>query len=137
MSKRLAELKSALEGFGEVNLMALEEYQELRRRHDFLVEQQNDLQQAMDALKRPSSGINRTTTKRFQETFISVEMNSSKWYLQGSSGVTGSLVMVDEQDPATTGIDIVAQPPGRNSEHRPPSGGEKALWPLPCSSGFL
>jgi len=46
MSKRLAELKTALEGFGEVNLMALEEYQELKRRHDFLTEQQTDLQQA-------------------------------------------------------------------------------------------
>ena len=43
MSRRLEELKKALEGFGEVNLMALEEYQELKRRHDFLTEQQADL----------------------------------------------------------------------------------------------
>ena len=65
MSKRLAELKSALEGFGEVNLMAIEEYQELKQRHDFLTEQQTDLQQALDTLRKAIIRINRTTTKRF------------------------------------------------------------------------
>jgi len=48
MTRRLAELKNALEGFGEVNLMAIEEYQELKQRHDFPVsEQQTDLHQAL------------------------------------------------------------------------------------------
>jgi len=138
MSKRLAELKTALEGFGEVNLMALEEYQELRRRHDFLVEQQNDLQQALDALKKAIQRINRTTTKRFQETFHLVNEKFKEVFARLFRGGQASLVMVDEQDPATTGIDIIAQPPGKKLQNIDLlSGGEKALVAIALLFGLF
>jgi len=128
MSKRLAELKSAMEGFGEVNLMAIEEYQELKQRHDFLSEQQVDLHQALDTLRRAILRINRTTTKRFLETFHLVNEKFKEVFSRLFKGGQGSLVMLDEQDPATTGIDIIAQPPGKKLQNIDLlSGGEKAL----------
>jgi chromosome segregation protein len=128
MSKRLAELKTALEGFGEVNLMALEEYQELKRRHDFLTEQQTDLQQALDALRKAIIRINRTTTKRFLETFHLVNEKFKEVFARLFKGGQASLILLDEQDPATTGIDIMAQPPGKKLQNIDLlSGGEKAL----------
>jgi chromosome segregation protein len=128
MSARLAELKSSLEGFGEVNLMAIEEYQELKQRHDFLSEQQTDLHQALDALKKAILRINRTTTKRFLETFHLVNEKFKLVFTRLFRGGQASLVMLDEQDPATTGIDIIAQPPGKKLQNIDLlSGGEKAL----------
>jgi chromosome segregation protein len=128
MEKRLAELKSSLEGFGEVNLMAIEEYQELKQRHDFLTEQQADLQQALDSLRKAILRINRTTTKRFLETFYLVNEKFKEVFTRLFKGGHASLVMLDEQDPATTGVDIIAQPPGKKLQNIDLlSGGEKAL----------
>jgi chromosome segregation protein len=128
MSKRLAELKSALEGFGEVNLMAIEEYQELKQRYDFLSEQQADLHQALDSLRKAIQRINRTTTRRFLETFHLVNEKFKEVFSRLFKGGQASLILLDEQDPATTGIDIVAQPPGKKLQNIDLlSGGEKAL----------
>ena len=128
MSKRLAELKTALEGFGEVNLMALEEYQELKQRHDFLTEQQSDLQQALDTLRKAIVRINRTTTKRFLETFHLVNEKFKEVFVRLFKGGQASLILLDEQDPSTTGVDIIAQPPGKKLQNIDLlSGGEKAL----------
>jgi chromosome segregation protein len=128
MSKRLAELKGALEGFGEVNLMAIEEYQELKQRHAFLSEQQTDLQQALDSLKKAILRINRTTTKRFLETFHLVNERFKGVFTRLFRGGQASLILLDEHDPSTTGIDIIAQPPGKKLQNIDLlSGGEKAL----------
>lgn len=128
MSKRLAELKAGLEGFGEVNLLALEEYQELKQRYDFLTEQQNDLQQALDTLRKAISKINRTTTKRFLETFHLVNEKFKEVFARLFKGGQASLILLDEQDPATSGVDIIAQPPGKKLQNIDLlSGGEKAL----------
>ena len=128
MSERLAELKSALEGFGEVNLMAIEEYQELKQRHDFLTEQQTDLHQALDTLRKAILRINRTTMKRFLETFHLVNEKFKEVFGRLFKGGQASLLLLDEQDPSTTGIDIIAQPPGKKLQNIDLlSGGEKAL----------
>ncbi len=128
MSKRLAELKTSLEAFGEVNLLALEEYQELKQRHDFLTEQQSDLQQALDTLKKAIVRINRTTTKRFLETFHLVNEKFKEVFVRLFKGGQASLILVDEQDPSTSGVDIIAQPPGKKLQNIDLlSGGEKAL----------
>ncbi|MCX8118057.1 MAG: chromosome segregation protein SMC [Desulfobacterota bacterium] len=128
MTKRLETLKAGLEGFGEVNLLALEEYQELKQRHDFLTEQQNDLQQALDTLKRAIARINRTTTKRFLETFHLVNEKFKEVFVRLFKGGQASLILLDEQDPSTSGVDIIAQPPGKKLQNIDLlSGGEKAL----------
>lgn len=138
MSKRLIELKSALEGFGEVNLMAIEEYQELKQRHDFLSEQQADLQQALETLRKAILRINRTTTKRFLETFHLVNEKFKDLFTRLFKGGQASLILVDEQDPSTTGIDIMAQPPGKKLQNIDLlSGGEKALVAIALLFGLF
>ncbi len=138
MAKRLQELKSALEGFGEVNLMALEEYQELKQRHDFLTEQQADLQQALDSLRKTIIRINRTTTKRFLETFHLVNEKFKEVFIRLFKGGQASLLLLDEQDPSTTGIDIIAQPPGKRLQNIDLlSGGEKALVAIALLFGLF
>jgi chromosome segregation protein len=138
MSARLDELKKALEGFGEVNLMALEEYQELRKRHDFLTEQQADLHQALDTLKKVIIRINRTTTRRFVETFHVVNEKFKEVFGRLFKGGQASLIMLDEQDPSTTGIDIIAQPPGKKLQNIDLlSGGEKALVAIALIFGIF
>jgi chromosome segregation protein len=128
MSNRLAELKGVLEGFGEVNLMAIEEYQELKQRHDFLSEQQADLHQALDSLRKAIVRINRTTTKRFVEAFHLINEKFKEVFARLFRGGQANLLLLDEQDPATTGVDILAQPPGKKLQNiNLLSGGEKAL----------
>lgn len=128
MSRRLEELKASLEGFGEVNLLALEEYQELQQRYRFLSEQQADLQQALEALKKAIARINRTTTRRFLETFHLVNEKFREVFVRLFRGGQASLVLVDEENPATSGVDIIAQPPGKKLQNIDLlSGGEKAL----------
>jgi chromosome segregation protein len=128
LSRRLVELKTALEGFGEVNLMAIEEYQELKQRYDFLTEQQIDLQKALDTLRKAIARINRTTTKRFLETFQLVNEKFKEVFHRLFKGGQASLVLLDENDPSTTGVDIIAQPPGKKLQNIDLlSGGEKAL----------
>jgi chromosome segregation protein len=128
MSKRLEELKIAMEGFGEVNLMAIEEYQELKQRHDFLTEQQADLLHALDSLRKAIIRINRTTAKRFLETFHLVNEKFKEVFARLFKGGQANLVLLDEQDPSTTGIDIFAQPAGKKLQNIDLlSGGEKAL----------
>lgn len=128
MSRRLAELKASLEGFGEVNLLALEEYQELQQRYRFLSEQQADLQQALETLRKAIARINRTTTRRFLETFQLVNEKFKEVFARLFRGGQASLVLVDEANPATSGVDIIAQPPGKKLQNIDLlSGGEKAL----------
>jgi chromosome segregation protein len=137
-AQRLAELKTAMEGFGEVNLMAIEEYQILKQRHDFLSEQQTDLQQALDTLRKAIHRINRTTTKRFVEAFHLVNEKFKVVFARLFKGGQASLVMLDEQDPSTTGIDIVAQPPGKKLQNIDLlSGGEKALVAIALIFGLF
>jgi chromosome segregation protein len=138
MANRLGELKKALEGFGEVNLMALEEYQELKNRHDFLTEQQTDLQQALDDLRKTIVRINRTTTKRFLETFHLVNERFKEVFARLFKGGQASLILLDEQEVATTGVDIVAQPPGKKLQNIDLlSGGEKALVAIALLFGLF
>ena len=138
MSRHLEELKVAQEGFGEVNLMALEEYQELKQRHDFLTEQQADLQQALDSLRKAILRINRTTTKRFLDTFHLVNERFKEVFTRLFKGGQASLLLIDEEDPSTSGIDILAQPPGKKLQNIDLlSGGEKSLVAIALLFGLF
>lgn len=108
--------------------MAIEEYQELKQRYDFLVEQHGDLQKSLENLKKAISRINRTTTKRFLETFHLVNEKFKEVFVRLFKGGQASLILLDESDPSTSGVDIIAQPPGKKLQNIDLlSGGEKAL----------
>lgn len=126
--QRREELEGLIEGLGEVNLLAIDEYKELETRHDFLASQQADLQESLDALQQAIQKINRTTRKRFHETFHQVNDKFREVFPRLFCGGKGELRLTDEEDLLECGIEIVVQPPGKKLQNVTLlSGGEKAL----------
>lgn len=125
---KLARLRERLDGFGEVNLMAIEEFNALEERYTFLTDQRNDLQQSIDDLHSAISQINRTTRRRFKEAFEQVNGKFQEVFPRLFVGGEASLSLTDEGDLLESGIEIVAQPPGKKLQNISLlSGGEKAL----------
>ena len=124
---RLAELKSLIESMGEVNLLAIQEYEESKARLEFLTEQEADLVQSLEALDQAIKKINRTSRRRFRD------LCRRQRKIQGNlhhlfNGGRAELVLTDESNLLETGVDIIAQPPGKKLQNvNLLSGGEKAL----------
>jgi chromosome segregation protein len=126
--QRQAFLRRAIEEIGEVNLMAIDEYRELDERYQFLTRQQEDLKQSLEGLQTAIGKINRTTRKRFRETFDQVNAKFQEIFPRLFRGGRAELRLSDEEDLLETGIDIIVQPPGKKLQNVSLlSGGEKAL----------
>ncbi|MBI3317124.1 MAG: chromosome segregation protein SMC [Candidatus Omnitrophica bacterium] len=126
--ENLEELRRKVEQMGTVNLLALEEYEELKKRYDFLMSQQKDLDDAREQLLEAIRKINRTTKSLFEETFLNVQKTFQEYYQTLFQGGIAKLTLVDETNPLESGIDIVVRPPGKKLQHISLlSGGEKAL----------
>jgi len=125
---RLGELKSLIESMGEVNLLAIQEYEEAKTRLEFLTEQEADLVQSLEALDQAIKKINRTSRKRFAETFEAVNQKFKETFMVLFNGGRAELVLTDESNLLETGVDIIAQPTGKRLQNISLlSGGEKAL----------
>ncbi len=128
--ERLAELKGLIERMGaDINLTAIEEYEEISKRHGFLAAQRDDLEDAVGQLERAISKINRTSRKLFRETFDAVNQQFSETFPRLFRGGRAKLTLTGEDDDVLeAGVEIMAQPPGKkNSTVDQLSGGEKAL----------
>jgi chromosome segregation protein len=126
--RRLVELRDLIDAMGEVNLTAIEEYRELDERWQFLSTQEQDLQASLEGLEAAIAKINRTTRKRFRETFDEVNARFQQVFPRLFQGGEAKLTLTDEQDLLETGIEIVVQPPGKKLQSVGLlSGGEKAL----------
>ena len=127
-SARQADLQRLVEEMGEVNLTAIDEYRELEERFNFLSDQKVDLEESMQSLQQAIQRINRTTRKRFQETFTQVNATFQEIFPRLFCGGRAELRLTDEEDLLETGIDIIVQPPGKKLQNVTLlSGGEKAL----------
>lgn len=125
---RLAELKNLIESMGEVNLLAIQEYEESNARLEFLSTQEADLVQSLEALDQAIKKINRTTRKRFAATFEAVNQKFKEIFTTLFNGGRAELVLTDEANLLETGVDIISQPPGKKLQNVSLlSGGEKAL----------
>lgn len=126
--QQLRRLQERIESLGEVNLMAIDEYREQEERYEFLSQQRDDLNRSLDDLQKAISQINRTTRRRFKETFELVNEKFKHVFPRMFNGGQAELKLIDEDDLLETGIDIVAQPPGKRLQNvNLLSGGEKAL----------
>jgi chromosome segregation protein len=124
----IAQLKKKIERLGPVNMMAIDQFTELEERHTFLTTQRADLllsiQQTGEAIKR----IEQTTRERFHEAFGTINEYFGTTFSTLFGGGRAGLVLLDEQDELESGIDIIAQPPGKRLQSvQLLSGGEKAL----------
>ncbi|MBW2451859.1 MAG: AAA family ATPase, partial [Deltaproteobacteria bacterium] len=126
--QRRAYLQARIDEIGEVNLMAIEEFQELEERYSFLMAQNEDLETSLEGLQAAITKINRTTRQRFRETFDQVNAKFKEVFPRLFNGGQAELRLTDENDLLETGIEIIAQPPGKKLQNVSLlSGGEKAL----------
>lgn len=126
--QQLKRIQQRIDALGEVNLTAIEEYREQEERYDFLSGQREDLNQSLDDLQKAIGQINRTTRRRFKETFELVNEKFRKVFPRLFRGGQAELRLTDESDLLETGIDIIVQPPGKRLQNvNLLSGGEKAL----------
>ena len=129
--ERLNELKTKIQELGQVNLGTLEEYEELSTRYEFLSKQQEDLSKSIAELEEAITKINSTTKKRLREAFEELKVKFSEVFVKLFGGGKAELIMTDENNILETGIDIIAQPPGKKFQNITLlSGGEKALTAL-------
>lgn len=129
--ERLADLRSKLQEMGQVNLGTLEEYEELVTRYEFMNRQQEDLHKSIAELEEAISKINSTTRKKLRDAYETLNAKFGEIFMTLFGGGRAELVLTDESNILETGIDIVAQPPGKKLQNiHLLSGGEKALTAL-------
>ena len=122
-------MKKRLENLGEVNPTAIEAFQEMKKRYEFILEQKNDLVNAKESLLQTIQEVEATANLQFLETFNKVRENFQKVFKAlFTDEDTADLVLENPENLAETGIDIVAKPKGkRPSSISQLSGGEKTL----------
>lgn len=122
-------MKKRLENMGEVNPTAIEAFQEMKKRYEFILEQKNDLVTAKDSLLQTIQEVEATANQKFLETFNTVRENFQRVFKAlFTEEDTADILLENPENLAETGIDIVAKPKGkRPSSITQLSGGEKTL----------
>jgi chromosome segregation protein len=125
---RISELSGLIDRMGSVNLDAMREHEEAEKRYEFYSTQKADLDKALADLERAIQQMNRESKKLFTETFNHVNQTFQTIFPKMFRGGRAELRLTNPEDMLETGIDIVAQPPGKKlSSIELMSGGEKAL----------
>ncbi len=124
----VADLRAKIEKMGAVNMMAIDQFDDLETRHAFLTTQRKDLIDSIAATNDAIKRIDKTTKERFREAFAAINTNFEQTFSTLFGGGRAGLVLLDENDQLESGIDIIAQPPGKRLQSvQLLSGGEKAL----------
>jgi chromosome segregation protein len=130
VKERVTSLKQKLKNIGDVNPLAIQEYEEEKERLDFYEEQINDLMEAEEKLETTIQEINETATERFNETFEKIRTNFIDVFktLFHEDDYCDLLIEQDVEDPLEAKINIVANPKGKKPTNiNQLSGGEKTL----------
>ena len=125
----VGDLRQKLEGIGPVNMDAIQEFEELEERHNFLDTQHNDLVRSKEELLEVIAKINETTKTMFVETFDLVRnfFHNNFRELFGPTA-KADLMLTDDTDPLDSGIEIIAKPPGKKLQTISLlSGGERSM----------
>ncbi|MBK8013376.1 MAG: chromosome segregation protein SMC [Deltaproteobacteria bacterium] len=121
-------LRGQIDRMGPINLTAIDEYDEVSKRYAFLADQKKDLEEAIASLRTAIRKINKTSRERYLEAFRLVNDKFQQVFPRLFNGGSASLIMMDESDPLESGIEMLAQPPGKKLQSVTLlSGGEKAL----------
>ncbi len=133
--KSLTELKDKItSGFGEVNLRAVEEYEEFKTRHNFLTAQKEDINNAIDNLYNVVKKINNVTREKFIKTFNLINETLKVLFPKLFEGGDAKLILTEPNNLLETGIEFMIHLPGKKLTRLTLlSGGEKAL----CAIAFI
>lgn len=128
---RVEEMRARLESFGAVNMMALEELAENETRFEFLTAQRKDITDGIISTEEALREIKRRSRERFREAFEVINRNFGELFQELFGGGKGEMSLIDAEDVLESGIDLVAQPPGKRLQNvLLLSGGEKAMAAL-------
>ncbi|HEX8652689.1 MAG TPA: chromosome segregation protein SMC [Pyrinomonadaceae bacterium] len=128
---RTEELRARIESFGAVNMMALEELTESEERLQFLTGQRQDITDGIASTEEALREIKRRSRERFRHAFEEINRNFGELFQELFGGGRGEMSLIEADDVLESGIDIVAQPPGKRLQNvLLLSGGEKAMAAL-------
>ncbi|HKQ51064.1 MAG TPA: chromosome segregation protein SMC [Pyrinomonadaceae bacterium] len=135
---RVEELRARVEGFGAVNMMALEELAEAEERFIFLTGQRQDISEGIASTEEALREIKRRSRERFRQAFEQINRNFGEFFQELFGGGRGEMSLIDADDVLESGIDIIAQPPGKRLQNvLLLSGGEKAMAALALVLGVF
>lgn len=129
--EELSLCRQKIEEIGEVNLLAIDEYEEVKNRLHFLETEKTDLELAKHDLEKLIYDINYTSTQNFLKVFDQIQKNFQKIFIKAFNGGKCQLKLSDPDMPLESGIDIIAQPPGKKLQNITVlSGGERTMTAL-------
>jgi chromosome segregation protein len=121
-------LRAQIARLGPVNLDALNEYNEVETRYNFLSTQAADLEHAVASLQEVIAQLDQVMEREFVATFKAVAAQFKEEFVDLFGGGAAKLVLTDPDNPGVSGIEIIARPPGKREQGLPSlSGGERAL----------
>ncbi len=125
---RISELKGKIKALGNINIDAIEEYKTIKERFDFLTEQTVDLEKAKSELEKIIDEMMTIMKKQFSEQFDVISRNFNSVFRELFGGGQAQLELADPDDIMETGVEIIAQPPGKKLQSLTLlSGGERAF----------
>ena len=135
---RVEELRAKIEAFGGVNMMALEELAENEARLLFLSTQRKDIVDSISSTEEALREIKRRSRERFRHAFEQINKNFSELFQELFGGGKGEMSLIEADDVLESGIDVIAQPPGKRLQNvLLLSGGEKAMAALALVLGIF
>ena len=126
--EHIARLRQKIDRLGPVNMMAIDQFDELNTRHQFLTTQKKDLTDSISSTQDTIKKIDETSKVRFREAFTAIKENFQGTFSTLFGGGHATIALLDENDILESGIEVVASPPGKRLQSvQLLSGGEKAL----------
>jgi chromosome segregation protein len=133
-----SQLRKKIDNLGRINMVAIDEFEEVKRRHEYLYIQRQDLSDAINQLKDAIDRIDRESKDRFTEAFHAVNAAFQETFPVLFGGGSAELRLTDPTNMLETGVEIVAQPPGKKLQNITLlSGGEKALTAVSLIFGIF
>ena len=126
--EHITRLRHKIDRLGPVNMMAIDQFDELSTRHQFLTTQKKDLTDSITATQDTIKKIDETSKVRFREAFAAIKENFQGTFSTLFGGGHATIALLDETDVLESGIEVIASPPGKRLQSvQLLSGGEKAL----------
>ncbi len=131
LEKELEATRDILQRYRQVNMMAEEEYLEQKKRYDFLSQQRQDLHDSINSTQEAIKKIDQESKTQFLKALQEVNRNFQEIFALLFQGGTAEVKLLDPENPLESGVEIVAQPPGKRVQNLALlSGGEKSLTSL-------
>lgn len=132
LEDKVEKLRTQITRFGEINPLAIEAYNEIKERYDFIIAQREDLLEAKKSLQKTMREIEKTATEKFMHAFNHVRQHFIEVFRAlFTDEDTCDLVLTNAEEPLESEIDVIARPKGKRPQSiNQLSGGEKSLTAL-------